>query len=358
MENHYSDTPPTPFQTQLVDKSEVGISGEGKVVIATPDPNYVYPMLVMAESSLNSTFSTCRNPENVEIKYARKDINENNSLSASEKEEALKETIYLPDLITGQDSFEVIERKVLASKNSNKQQDDEEVKSFELYVEYSYKQSSQDAQFQNCLEEGTYRQVMGRPPSASTFQQVYKKITDQSKKKKTNKNKRLYYITSTNDPEIQEYSNSLSFETNNLSKALKAAKVELAIQNLNSWKQRSVGLNFYFPHLRPGDYLHFEDLPEDIKWRIKSVSYTIEFNGFVDGIPFLTCDGTSVDLGIYEEDPLQLSSKKETSSDGNLEVEAWFRGERTVGRLDTPTSATRRARYNDPFVGTDIAPEV
>lgn len=362
MENLYTDTPPVPYQTKLIDASELGginRRASGKVVIATPDPNYVYPMLITEESSLSSSFSTARNPENIEIKFEREAINEDDSLSNAEKEERLAEVPYVPDLITGQDTYEIIERKVLASRNSKKDEENEEVKSFELYVEYQYKQSSQDAQFQNCLEEGTYRQVMGRPPAASTFQQVYKKITQESQKKKSNRMNFLTYISSTSDPDIPEYTENLTFETNNRTKAIKGAKIELAVKNLNGWKQRSSNLRFYYPTLKPGDYLFFQDMPETIRWRIKGVSYTIDFNGFLDGTKFLTCDGTSVDLGIYEEDNLVVTRQKEDdeNENGELDVKARFSGKRTLGVLDRPTSATRRARYNDPFIGTDIPPE-
>lgn len=353
-DHHFNDPPAVPFQTQLVNKKDVGLGGKGQVVVAIPDPNYVYPMLVMAETSLKSTFSVIKNPENYLIGQDRKAIREDPSLSQSEKEQALYETPYIEDLITGEDSFEIIKRKVTSSTNTTKNdQEGEEVEGFDIYVEYQHKASSQDAQFQNTLQEGTYRQVLGRPPQGSVFKQVFKP-KPKARKRISNRNKRLWYISSTSNKEIPEYAQSFSFDTNKRSEAIRAAKYTLAIQNLNGWKSRSANLYFFYPEMRPGDFVTFRDMNELTTWRITGVSFNLDFNGYLENERFITCDSTSVNLGVYEVPTIRSSSEKDDEKkDGDLDITARIRGDKVIGELDIPTKATRRNRRNDPFRGTD-----
>jgi hypothetical protein len=67
-----------PYETKLVDKAELGLSGSGKVVAAYPDPAYVLPMLVLEEKTLKQSFDQIDHPQNIIIRAERKDIMNDN----------------------------------------------------------------------------------------------------------------------------------------------------------------------------------------------------------------------------------------------------------------------------------------
>ena len=330
---YYDDFEEIPFQTQVVNKSDLGLEGSGKVVIAVPDPNYVFPMLSLEERTLTQSFAQMDNPQNINIRDERRIVQADGSLSQAEKEESLKDLKLLPWLTTGEDTYRATLRKILPSKNTKggfgssgpgKDKDQET----DIYVEYTISASNQDTKFQYSLQEGEFKTVAGRPPNAQSFSYELEESNDEDQDDIDPFNFD-YIISSTPDKFVQSV-DSVQYETQDFEKGLLAAKIDLELSNFLNTYENSINLAWYYPEIRPGDYIETLDNYNRGKLRVKSVNFQIDFQGHVSDEIIKTCSGTNLGCGRYEEKEIEYS-KKDNNTISGLDLETVISGEDSFG---------------------------
>jgi hypothetical protein len=331
--NLYDDFEDIPFRTEVVNKSDLDLGESGKAVIAIPDPNYVFPLHILEERTLIQSFAQMDHPQNILIRDEMRSIREDNSLSEAEKEEDLKGVKLLPWLTTGEDTYQATLRKIQPSQNTisgfgssgpGKNEDQET----DLYVEYTISASNQDSKFQYSLQEGDFKTVAGRPPTAQVFSYETESRNDDDQDDIDPFNFD-YIISSTNDRFAQSI-DSVQYETRILDEGLTAAKVDLELQNFLNTYENTINLAWYYPEIRPGDYIETLDNYNRGKLRVKSVSFTVDFQGHVSDEVIKTCSGTNLNCGRFEEKEI-TSSKKDKNTIEGLDLETVVSGEDTFG---------------------------
>jgi hypothetical protein len=345
-----------PYETKLVDKAELGLSGSGKVVAAYPDPAYVLPMLVLEEKTLKQSFDQIDHPQNIIIRAERKDIQNDNSLTESEKDEALKETKLLPWLTTGEDTYNSTVRKIVPSKNTGGLIGKNPSASNDVYVEYQTNASSQDIKFQNSLQEIQYKTIEGRPPAPTVFSFEYKN-KDAEEKEEDEPYNYVWELNSSNRNNIDasELIESVSYPTNEKSEALQAAKIDLELGNFLNTSETSLNLAWWYPQIRPGDYLNFIDDASKQNYRVKSVNLSLDLQGYVGGELLCTTKGTSVSCGQMESYTISSKKKKPEDSEG-FTVSSSISGADYFNPNIYPEIRTRRNPNNEELDLDDPAP--
>jgi hypothetical protein len=350
--DYYDDVEAVPFQTQVVTREEYGLEGTGKIVLAIPDPTYIFPMLVLEERTLTQSFDQMDHPQNIIIRDERRSVQANESLSTSEKEEDLKDLKLLPWLTTGEDTYQAILRKIIPSANtSNSKVGKNSEQENDIYVEYEISSSNQDSKFQYSLQEGTFRTSLGRPGSAQVFSYNYESLNpaDQDNIDPYNYE---YVLSSTNDRFI-EGADSLSYETRNLEEGLLAAKADLELNNFLNVYENNINLAWYYPEIRPGDFIQqFDDYSKG-KLRVKSVSFQVDFQGHVGDEVLKTCSGTNIVCGRFEEKDVTSQTRDKNTNEG-LDISSRISGEDTIG-IDL--FANMRSRRNPDGVPIDTEAE-
>lgn len=324
-QEYYDKIEDIPFETQKVTRGDLGLTTNKnrELVIATPSKDYVYPMMVMAETSQTHSFATMPNPENVYIRDERRAVIDNTTLTEAQKAEELRLLKILPELTNGEDSFDVTKRTILPSKNTDKRVEKNEKVEDDVFVEYTYGASNQDQNFKNSLQNIRFVESFGRPPSAEVFPDVYvrrSELTNNTKKQIDETKKPVYYLTSENPPPGCSTEGSIAVNTSILSDAIEIAKLELVMKNFLSTSEENMQLAFLHSSIRPGDYINSVDSFTKRRKRVKSVGFTLNYNGYVTGLgKFVTCDNTNVSLGIFDEtigDRVSVSREFENSADG------------------------------------------
>jgi len=349
---YYTDEITIPYKTEKVKLKQIIKSDptfkydlEKDVIVAIPDPNFVYPLLVLQEEELTQGIHTHPNPRNVFIKEIRKEIQESND-SQADKIAALKENPLLPELIVGEDSYSKTYRKIQPSSTTkkdtvgiNKDID------YEWYSEYSSSGTSQDNDFRSSFSQVQFKQSLGRPPAPSTLSFIYESPEET---KKTNNRKGIKYtlnkinkdqqkleavnpdsntpsnLSSANqDITSEEVSQSIRTGARTKEEAFKHVVNTYKIQDWLNTTEVRFGLAYYYPKLRPGDYVVLADNNYKDTYRIKSVSYTLNCTGSIDGSLIITCDGTNIACGIWDyntnKKPTDTSkNSEENSEDKNL----------------------------------------
>ena len=270
----YSNIERTPFQTQFVKGTDIGLKTEDEVLVAIPDPSYIFPMKVLEERSLNQSFAQMDHPQNIIIRDDREKVINDTSLSEEQRVEDLKELKILPTLTTGEDTYRSTLRKVLPSKNTTARIGKNEKMETEIYLEYESNASHNDHNFQYSLQEKTFRTNLGVLPDATVF--TYEYEGDDEKDKKDDPRQFEYRIRSTTNKDLPSYSDSLQYDTNSLTKALAAAKAELELDNFLSSNDLSINLCWFYPDIRPGDYIEVIDDDSKGVLRVKNLSFQID----------------------------------------------------------------------------------
>lgn len=341
VDNIYDDVEQTPFQTQSVSRSSLGLSGEGEVIIATPDPNYAYPMKMLEERTLVQSFAQMDHPQNIFIREDREEILADPNLSQEEKTEELKDLKLLPSLTTGEDTFRSVIRKPIPSKNTkgiygrnSKQKED-------LYSEFESNASHNDHNFQYSLQEKTFKTVTGQLPDATVFNFNFEDTDNDNEQDEFE-----YRISSTNRSDVPLSADSLQYDTNNLSRAISAARCELELENFLSATDININLAWFYPSIRPGDYLNVIDDGSKRDLRVKNVSFQIDYQGSVGGEIIKTCSGTQLTCAIM---PTKAISSRRVRKDSNsdLEIRTVIRGQRRLGQSVVPDLQTRRNPSGD-----------
>jgi hypothetical protein len=352
-QEYYDKVEDVPFETRKVTRGDLGFktSVNDELIIATPSREYVYPMMVMAETSQTHSFATMPNPENVYVRDARRTIINDPTLTEAQKEEDLRLEKLLAELTTGEDSFSVVKRTILPSKNTNKRIPKNDKIEDDVYVEYSYGASNQDQNFKNSLQNIKYTETFGRPGGAEVFPDIYvrrSELTNNKDKELENTKKPVYYLNSADAPLGCSTEGSVSVNTSVLSDAIATAKLELVLKNFLSTSEENMQLAFLHSAIRPGDYINSVDSFTKRRKRVKSVSFNLDYNGYVEGIgKFVTCNGTSVSLGIFDETlgaKVGVQKEFENSADG-LKISANINiREETLG--EAPLFVNLRTRRN------------
>lgn len=339
----YKNIEQAPFQTQFVDKEEIGVAGTGKVLVAIPDPNYIFPMKVLEERTLVQAFDQMDHPENIFIRDDRKKVLEDPSFSELEKQEALKDLKLIPWLITGEDTYRSTLRKVLPSKNTKNAYGVNRDRETDLYLEFQSNASHNDHKFQYSLQEKVFTTSIGQLPDATVFNYEFEDGKDDDKDEENNSNFE-YRISTTNNIEDPVLTESLQYETNSLNTALAIAKCELELDNFLSSYEINLNLAWFYPRFRPGDYITIVDDPDKEKLRIKNISFAIKYQGFVNGEILKTSDGTNVTCGIMPNRNIRLTRvNKDSSNDqDDLDIKTNIEGSPVFGLTIAPNIRTRR----------------
>lgn len=353
-QEYYDKVEETPFQTQKVKASDLGLSGNPgrEFIIATPAKDYIYPMMVIAETSQTHSFATMPNPENVYIRDERRAVINDPTLSQTQKEEELKLLKLLPELTTGEDSFTTSRKTIKPSKNTrNRVAKDKKIEE-DSFIEYSYGASNQDQNFKNSVQNIKFVESSGRPGSAEPYPDIWvrqSELTRSSKKKDEGTKKKVYYLTSQPLPSGCSTEESISVDSSILSVAVELAGLELTLKNFLSSSEENLNLAWLHSEVKPGDYIvSVDSLTTGLK-RVKSVSFSLDYKGFVDGIgKLVTCPGTRVSLGVFDDQTKEgrISLKKEfENSENGLKVSANINIRETILGA-APLLANLRSRRN------------
>lgn len=350
---YYDKTEDVPFQTQKVARKDLGLKSRGDdfVIIATPSLDYVYPMMVMAETSQTHSFATLPNPENVYNRFERKASQNNPNLTPQQVAEDLRDIKIVAELTYGEDSFQTTKRSILPSKNTTRRIPKDRKIQDDVMVEYSYGASNQDQNFKNSLQNISFTESFSRPSTADVLTDIYVKkseLTNNTKKKVENTKKPVYYLTNKDAPKGCSTLETVSFGTSLFSEALSQAKLDLVMQNFLSTSEENMQLSYLHSAIKPGDFVNSVDSFTKRRKRVKSVSFALDYNGYVEGLgKFVTCSGTNISLGIFDEtlaDNILVTKEFENSADG-LKISANVNiNEKVLG--ESPVLANLRTRRN------------
>jgi hypothetical protein len=345
-----------PYETKLVDRATLGLTGGGKVVAAYPDPAYVLPMLVLEEKTLKQSFDQMDHPQNIIIRAEREDIMNDGSLSTSEKNEALKETKLLPWLTTGEDTYQAVVRKIVPSANTGLKVGKNPFLTTDVYVEYETNASSQDTKFQNSLQEIQYRTIAGRPPAPTVFSFEYKNKNAEEKEEDEPYNY-VWLLNSNNRNQTNatELVESVSYSTDKETEGRQAAKIDLELGNFLNTSETSLNLAWWYPQIRPGDYLNFIDDASKQNYRVKSVSLNLDIQGYVGGELLCTSNGTSVTCGQMKSYTITSKKKKPEDSEG-FDISSSISGADYFNPDIYPEIRTRRNPNNEELDLDDPVP--
>ncbi len=359
---YYDKLEDIPFETQKVEAENIGLPKSiGEVIIATPSRDYVYPMMILSETFQSHSFERFDHPENVLIRAERKVVRDDGSLTAQEKTEELNLLKLREDLSTGEDTFQSTRREIQPSKNTKrrvpKNRDIEE----DRYIEYSHSASSQDDNYRNSLQNITYRDIIGRPGQPEVLQDLWVRQSelnadesDFGSNSDGSDKKAVYYLTGTRNQPFGDNLESITANTNLLSEAITSAKVDLALQNFLGTSEENMTLAWFYPGIKPGDFITTVDTFNKKQKRVKSINFQLNYQGFIDGQKIVTSDGTSVTLGLWDvikdsDLSIRKAFEDENGEDGGLEISANINAnESQIGQTNVfATIRTRRNRAVD-----------
>lgn len=354
-EDYYNNIESSPFQIQEVAGADVGKPSQSRVIVAIPDTQWVYPMLVLEETILSQSFDSVDDPRNVFIRADRNDIINDVSLTPQEKIDGLAETPLYEDLTVGEDTYEKKTRKILKSKFTNsKRVGVDKDQNEDIYVEYKNRASSHDQNYQNSVQNIEYSSFLGRPTDATVFQERFGSTNADQQDEESSDNSFEYRLTSSTRDDV-EIIDSVQYQTNRLSVAKLAAKSELSLENFLQGYEEQVNLAWFYGEIRPGDYLEFRDAPNKGLRKVKNVQFTIDFQDYVDGEILVTCAGTQLSLGKWEDKSFLTRKVRKNSSGSGQDIETQISGERKLGRSVYLDIRTRRNKAALPITPLDQA---
>lgn len=243
------------------------VTSTGMVGVLTPDPSFKEPMFIATESKTVNSFLWAPNPN-------------------SDPPDA-----YLAPLTTGEESYYQVDRTIIAANK---------------YRERTAESSFQESGFSTGAERVSYKEVIGRPPEASTRDVQWEKkeapkdvlYVYQSKKPKTKK----YFLKSDLLTEFTPIETSKGYpEATTFQQALLAAKLDLRIKDLQSC-QASKKVSWYYPNVQDGDVVTVgrDRFSRFGRWRVTGASWALKYSGTADRFglsPICECDGTNLTLG-------------------------------------------------------------
>lgn len=360
-EFYYENIETSPFRIQEVSGSDIGYPSKDKVIVAIPDRQWVYPMVLIEETTLTQSFANIDNPRNIFVRQDRKDVL-NSNLSEIEKQQALLDLKLFTDLTVGEDTFQKVERKILPSSFTNSRTVGKvtlpsnrfQLEEPDKYVEYESRASSHDQNFRNSIQNVVFRTILGRPTDASVLQERFGSRNDEKQDENSSDRDFEYRLTSSTNSNA-EIIDSLQYETDSLLVAQKAAKAELILANFLNTYEENVNLAWGYFEIRPGDYISFSDDSAKGLRKVKSVSFNIQYKGFVDGQLITTCDGTSLVVGKFEDKSFSTSKIRKKDSNSSFNVKTSIIGERLLGTSPLPSIKTRKNPIAQEYPGLEDA---
>jgi hypothetical protein len=301
-QNYYDKLEDIPFEYQKIEAKDLGLPASiGEVIVATPARDYVYPMYTLNENSQTHSYQSMGNPENILIRDERIAVINDGSLSESEKQEELRLLKYLPELSSGEDTFSVVRRDIQPSKNTRKRVPKNRDIEEDLYIEYSYAASNQDTDYKNSSQNIQFRETLGRPTQGEVLADVWVRKSELNSNTIRKETKFDFLLDSENRGNYAELGDSISVETSLLRGAVETAKIELAINNFLNTTQETLTLAWFYPYIKPGDFIIAVDTFTKKRKRVKSINFSLDYQGFIEGTKIVTSPGTAITLGVYEE---------------------------------------------------------
>jgi len=298
--------------------SRFGFSGEtdddGYAYFAIPDPNFANPMMILKEESYTNSFESMNNPNNIDL-----------------DPEDPKE----PALTVGEEGKTLITRKPYVERRrfNNRSND------LEMYTEYSTTFRAQDPSFISSLDTTTFREIQGRPPAAQSYRPQYEPLFEVKKRKPRFIVEATTDLLDPNSPEGE--SRSITAET--IDEAIVAARADLLVQHLTSALTEQINLAYFHPFIREGDYIELETSTISLyPRRVLSVSFTVNFDGVMNGVPRATCDGTALTVGEWRPDRTVSTTVKPSPSNNDEFAKHFYLISRSISGGTLPIPRDRR----------------
>jgi hypothetical protein len=356
--DYYDPSEDVPFETQKATLQDIGLDGKQEVIVATPSRTYIYPMMVISEVNQTHAFNSMDNPENIIIRDERKKISENPNLTDEQKAEELRLLRLQEDLSTGEDTYSFVKREVQPSRWTRKKVERNRDIEEDSFMEYSSSASSQDYKFQHSLQKIKFSENLGRPSSPDVLQDRYARRSELNRVRTPfGLNSRYvntltsYYISGKDTSKFYNTLDSISVNTSLLDTAIDSARYQLAVQNFLQASEESITLAWFYPELTPGDFVTTVDTFNKHPKRAKNVSFTLNYQGFVDGELLVTCDGTSVSLGVWNipsRSDIKINKKFEKQLDG-LDMAATYNSSSSnLGTKNVFANVRTRRNRADP----------
>ena len=282
--DYYKDTE-VPPKVQYPVCERVGFNQWVKGYREVVDPNWIPSMFVKKEQRFMDTFFTIKDPLN------------------QFKEEGEPRN---PDPTTGEESYQSRRVHILASANTTMTNwslslNDKSGTAPDRYLEYTKQYSASGPGFNSVSEEAKASQQSGRPGIATRRAIIYDRIPLEGKAiAKTSSNKYEFHLLS--GKEISDAVDGSVFypyaETE--SDAIRNASTELTIQRIQEVASASAVVPFD-PDIREFDKVTISTGYDSYKLRVLSFSNSVEIHGQLDGLPFVTSDGTKLSLGLDQQ---------------------------------------------------------
>lgn len=324
-------------QRRISSQTSIAVSNWGtdqnlKIGLLTPDLNYVEPYLAWVESRQNSSIVAAPDPE-------------------STVDDPLR------PLINGEEGYYVSKWK-----KTNEEQSVQKTTEFQ----------AQDAGFDNSAQRVAYNYVYGTPSEAEyrvrgwEQQEVQPNGNQPRPSQSPNQPKveERVYVFSDGIPPWMSKNNpsggSLSYPTARTQReAETAAETQLIVDTMNSTTQ-SRSLSFYFPKLEIGDNCNFESERFEGVSKVIGSSYTLRYDGSPNRFDIdviCTCEGTDVQLGIFEDRRITADKRRILIPPENEESTGGQQGEdgelslglANVGELGSVLPETVPGRRNYDF---------
>lgn len=288
--DYYKDTEAPP-KVQYPVCERVGFNQWVKGYREVVDPNWVPSMFVRKEQKFMNTFFTIKDPLN-QFKQEGDPRN--------------------PDPTTGEESYQSRQVHVLASANTTMTSGflfDKSDTAPDRYLEYIKQYSASGPGFNSVSEEAKASQQSGRPGIATRRAIIYDRIPLEGKAiAKTSSNKYEFHLLSGKG--ISDAVDGSVFypyaETE--SDAIRNASTELTIQRIQEVASASAVVPFD-PDIREFDKVTISTGYDSYKLRVLSFSNSVEIHGQLDGLPFVTSDGTKLSLGLNQTASFTIAKK-------------------------------------------------
>lgn len=276
----YEELSPELKKRVLSDK----ITSAGIVGILKPDPSYVEPLTILNESTESNSFAWAPDPDT----------------SAEEP---------LVPKITGEEQASCCSRVIVGTNR---------------YREKTTNFTAQNSGFGDIAEEVSFKDVLGRPPEASTiktdWEQKDETGADDAKTASQSTSQR-YFVTTDLVGDTPE-GGSVSFPSGvkTISEARQALQVQLRIDGLSVCQEQKK-VAWWYPAIRCGDFVSSGSdrfLQLGGRWRVTGASFNVKVDGsghnqFVN--PWATTDGVSLTLGL--DKAREITIQKDTSLENN-----------------------------------------
>lgn len=323
--DYYKDTE-VPPKVQYPVCERVGFNQWVKGYREVVDPSWVPSMFVKKEQKFMNTFFTIKDPLN-QFKQEGDPRN--------------------PDPTTGEESYQSRRVHILASANTTMASGflfDKSDTAPDRYLEYTKQYSASGPGFNSVSEEAKASQQSGRPGIATRRAIIYDRTPLEGKAiaKTSSGNKDRYEFHLLSGKGISDVvDGSVSYpyaETE--SDAIRNASTELTIQRIQEVASASAVVPFD-PDIREFDKVTISTGYDSYKLRVLSFSNSVEIHGQLDGLPFVTSDGTKLSLGL-DQQAASFSIVKKSIPSWWVKITSMSVSGKSLGGLSEITLKNRR----------------